>query len=462
MTTCNENLSINVNEQADVQYPRICVIMPRFYPLYSGHSIQMMKFLPRLIQMGLEPFVITGMIEGDPKTNSVRDLLRGWRGERQNVRWLPNLIRVVQSFIRSIHLTITYIRLHPQCFRQPSVTVDGVDIYRLPTWGPIHTIRKRFFSLSAAYYLIANRDQYDIIHLVGTGWHISVSILLSKVLKKKVVVEMVLLGADDPETIARKRFGKLNLIIWKQADYIASLSTALTESCLRMEMDSRKIIRIPVGVDIQIFCPIPDQESKMILRDKWKLPLEGGIVIFVGGIKKRKGIDLLIEAWSLIIKEKPNAYLVCVGPIGYTASARDFFEEQKQKIEMLNLQSKIIFTGRIDSVHEYLQAGDIFVLPSINEGLPNSVLEAMACGLPPVTSNIPGISQDIIRSAEEGMIVLDRTPEAFAVAILNLLESGTKRKAIGIAARGRIINCFSLTSRAQQYRDLYYSLLISQ
>lgn len=439
--------------------PRVCVVMSRFFPLFGGHIVQMMHFLPRLQQQGVSAFVVTGMVDGDPKTKSVRDLWRGLQeeGKGSNGRFAA-VRRAARAFVQSWRDTFGFLRRNPDCFRRPSLTERGVDIYRLPTWGPIQTIRSRILGFSVAWFLIRNRRQYDVIHLVGTAWHTPLSILLAKLLGKKTVVEMVLLGSDDPETIAGRRFGKMNLAVWQRADKIASLSPALTESCRRMNVAEDKVVVIPVGVDVTRFCPV-DAASQRALRQNLGLPAQGKIVLFVGGIMKRKGVDLLIDAWSLVSQTVPEAHLVCIGSIAFSAESRIFYEVQKRKIADLHLQDRITFTGRINNMTDYYQAADLFVLPSLSEGLPNSVLEAMACELPPVMSDIPGISRSIIRSEDEGTVFAERSPRSLADALLAYLQDDGRRAEVGRNARERIIEAYSLAYRTEQYKALYKELL---
>jgi len=445
-------------QRREAASPRVCLVMPRFHPLFGGHIVQMTRFLPRLQQQGIIAFVATGMVEGDPKTKSVRDLWGEIREERRNGR-MALFSRTLRAFTQSWRQTFQFIRQNPSCFRRPSANVDCVDIYRLPVWGPAKTIRSRTFAFSAAWFLLANCRRYDIIHLVGTSWHVSFSILLAKLLGKRTVVEMVLLGSDDPETIARRRFGRINLAIWKRADCIVSLSPALTESCQRMDVAEEKVEVIPVGVAMSRFSPLPDDAAKEQMRQKLGLPSRGKLVVFVGGIMRRKGVDLLIDAWSLVRQALPDAHLVCVGPIAFSADSRVFFEAQKQKIASLGLREAVTFTGRVDDVAAYYQASDVFTLPSVTEGLPNSVLEAMACELPPVMSDIPGISRSIIRSAAEGTVFEGRTPAALAAALLSYLQDDGRREVVGQNARQRIAEAYSLTYRTERYTALYRGLL---
>ena len=115
-------------------------------------------------------------------------------------------------------------------------------------------------------------------------------------------------------------------------------------------------------------------------------------------------------------------------------------------------------SGRVDNVDAYLRAADAFVLPSATEGLPNSVLEAMACGLPSVMSDLPGISWDVIRSEEEGILLPERSAAALAAALGDLLTDEQRRRSIGGAARARILDRFSIESRVERNAALYAEL----
>jgi glycosyltransferase involved in cell wall biosynthesis len=128
------------------------------------------------------------------------------------------------------------------------------------------------------------------------------------------------------------------------------------------------------GIDTQMFFPI-DIKQKQLLRKQLGIQNDDKIFISIGSLISRKDMGTIIEAFKK--NDDPDSFLIIAG----------------DGIERENLQKKssnnIIFLGNISNVNEYLQASDCFVSASLAEGLPNTVLEAMACGLPTILSDIP-------------------------------------------------------------------------
>jgi len=123
------------------------------------------------------------------------------------------------------------------------------------------------------------------------------------------------------------------------------------------------------------------------------------------------------------------------------------------------LGNYLIFPGRVEDVVSYLKASDVYVLASSHEGLPNSVIEGMACGLPPVMSDMPGISRDIIASSSEGILVSERSAEGFAAAVRKVLTDDTLRETMSRAARNRVEANFDLEVRAESLATLIRGLV---
>jgi glycosyltransferase involved in cell wall biosynthesis len=247
--------------------------------------------------------------------------------------------------------------------------------------------------------------------------------------------------------------------IWKRATRVASLSTAQTLAAREAGVPPERIVQIPVGVDTSRFTPESNPDRRRELRRALGLPDVERCVVFVGAIIARKGVDLLIEAWRSVRAEDPAALLVLVGPVDLNDEDRDFRAALRARIDALSLATSVYFAGRVDDVETWLRASDVFVLPSVSEGLPNSVLEAMASGVTPVMTDLPGISEDVIRSEREGCLLPERTPAELATALVALLPDASRREAIGIAARTRVVEEFSITARVERYCELYRGLL---
>jgi glycosyltransferase involved in cell wall biosynthesis len=159
---------------------------------------------------------------------------------------------------------------------------------------------------------------------------------------------------------------------------------------------------IPNGINQDVFrLPQPGEKEK--LRSKLLLPPSGKIVLYVGSIIARKGVDLLIESWARVLQNHPDATLVIVGSNtvrptfrGETVrnDAAQFIERIKVRITELGISNRVVLTGEVDNVEEYYRASDIFAFASHQEGLPSAILEAMASGLAPVLAPFNGFPMD--------------------------------------------------------------------
>jgi glycosyltransferase involved in cell wall biosynthesis len=117
----------------------------------------------------------------------------------------------------------------------------------------------------------------------------------------------------------------------------------------------------------------------------------------------------------------------------------------------------ILFAGRVEDVAPYLKASDLFILPSAAEGLSVALLEAMATGLPAISTNVGG-APDIIKHGQNGWLVPPDHPPALQTALLTLLGNTTLRSKMGKAARQQVVGRYSLPVVAARLRELYGKL----
>jgi glycosyltransferase involved in cell wall biosynthesis len=134
---------------------------------------------------------------------------------------------------------------------------------------------------------------------------------------------------------------------------------------------------------------------------------------------------------------------------------------EEQRLRQLasagGLAAKIRFVSASPHVHELLNAIDVFVLPSINEGMSNTLLEAMACALPVIATNVGG-NPEVVGDAGGGFLVPPADGEAIAGRLAQLQRLPDLRAAMGSAARQRIVESFSLAAMTRAYRELYLGL----
>ena len=189
------------------------------------------------------------------------------------------------------------------------------------------------------------------------------SYLIAKALKKPIVVKV---HGTDINSYTRY-FLRRNMIVCalSNSDKIIAVSSALKDQVVRIGVSSEKIVVIPNGVNTDLFKPMDQAEC----RRKLELPINKKIVLYVGNMVKVKGIDVLIEAFARL---SSDVLLVLVGDGPLEPMLR-------LRVKELGIEGNVILSRRTthNSVPFYMNACDVFCLPSRDEGCPNVVLEAM-------------------------------------------------------------------------------------
>lgn len=308
------------------------------------------------------------------------------------------------------------------------------------------------------------RDRYDYVHNFNSGFAFNrVSILIAKILGKKVVTETSLVGDDDPLSLGRilnwKDYFKpkyLRYIFYKMADKYVSKSEMITEIFKKSEIPMDKVAQIPYSVDIEKFKPI-SRENKIKLRRKIKIWEDGKIILFVGGINIRKGVHILVDAFISIEKKYPDLKLLIVGPT-YKYDQKYIIAIQ-DKIKSLNLGNKILLTEKnVSNVDEYMKSSDIFVLPSRQEGFPISIIESMSCGLAVVGSDIPEIAKTQITDGADGYVFPKGEVVKLAEVLTKILDDNETTMRICNNARKKAVKNWSVETVDKAYRELYSSI----
>ncbi|PLX75477.1 MAG: glycosyl transferase family 1 [Azoarcus sp.] len=208
------------------------------------------------------------------------------------------------------------------------------------------------------------------------------------------------------------------------ATSVFSVSDSLRQLMIRQGASPDHISVVGNGVDLAKFRPI----SKLDARRQLAVPDDGPILISVGGLVERKGFHRVIELLPALLKRFPRLhYLVVGGP----SPEGDMSAALREQVRGLGLEAHVTFTGPLspDRLHVPLSAADVFVLPTRNEGWANVFLEAMACGLPVVTTDVGG-NPEVINSPALGQIVPFGNASALEGGISAALENDWDRKRI--------------------------------
>ena len=257
-----------------------------------------------------------------------------------------------------------------------------------------------------------------------------------------------------PETIGVKTLRMLNENLadsCKRADHIITISEFSKREIIKyLGIERDKISVIPCAVDHQIYNDILDTESLSNIKKKYNI--DGNYFLYLGTLEPRKNIERLIDAFAILQKNIENSpVLVIAGKNGWN------YENIYRKVQEYNLNNKIIFTGYIESEEAVilLKGAFTFIFPSIYEGFGMPPLEAMACGIPVIASNVTSLPE-VVQDA--GYLVNPFIPEEICDAmyrVLNNQEERTQLKEKGLKRAKE----FTWNSSVKLLQEVYKRML---
>ncbi len=209
-----------------------------------------------------------------------------------------------------------------------------------------------------------------------------------------------------------------------------------------------KVIAIPTGIDISKFSP---ENADGNLRRELGLNSDVPIVGTIAILRRKKGHHILLEAIPLILQKIPEAVFVFAGD----GPQR---ENVLNKIKNLGLSNKVFMLGLRKDIPNLLKSIDLFVLPTLQEALGTSFIEAMAMEKPVIGTNVGGVSE-VIKSGVNGYLVEPNNSSALANAIIKMLQNKERAKMMGIEGRKIVQQNFTVERMCKKMYALYSSLL---
>ncbi len=205
---------------------------------------------------------------------------------------------------------------------------------------------------------------------------------------------------------------------------------------------AERIVRMASGVDAEHFHPgTSNVDATLPPRPR---------VVFTGRLHPQKNLDLLLDVWPVVAR-RTGAHLVLVGG----GPDRDRLAERARDLQVAE---HVHPTGPVADPADYLRAADVFALPSVAEGMSNSLLEAMSTALPCLASAIGG-NTDLLDDGRCGLLVAPDDRDAWTAALIRVLEDKEFARALGETARQRIESEFALPVVVDRYVALYHRLL---
>jgi glycosyltransferase involved in cell wall biosynthesis len=322
--------------------------------------------------------------------------------------------------------------------------VDDVEIVRIPFrqirfWGTWRFMR------ALKRWLIEHGRQFDV-------WYVSMLkhcawVAVSSSGRCRVPVVLRPEGSGPTGDVAWQEHalgGKLIRGRCRRAAALVANSSHVRAELEQAGMPPGRIRDIPNGVPVP---PTLDEIDRGAWRQRLGLKVTAPVAVFTGRLSPEKGLTDLIGAWKRVQAALPDAQLVIVGSGPQEHELRELAAEKPN----------IIWAGATQQPQRYLNAADLFVLPSHEEGMSISLLEAMATALPIVASDIPG-NRGLIESGRHGLLVPPKRPDQLAKSILLQLQAKTLAAGMGRAARQRVEEEFSITLMARRHVELFQSI----
>ncbi|GAB2556875.1 glycosyltransferase [Spirosoma areae] len=309
----------------------------------------------------------------------------------------------------------------------------------------------REFSRELYRYLHQHIHEYDVIHCHGL-WHFGT---LSPFMLDRTVAKVITIhGVLDRWVYAHNNWKKQVMdklaqkAFLRRADLIQINNTDEQQDVLRYLGHSHpNVVLIPNGVKMSDFAQLPPRGT---FRQKFNLPTDKKLVLFMSRLNAKKGLDLLLPGFQAYVQTHPDTVLALAGPDdGYEATTRQFIGQH-------NLSDSIHMVGMLtgDDKKAALTDADLFTLPSYSEGFSMAVLEAMAAGTPVLVSDRVGFGE-AIRRQEAGGLLDSLTPESVRVGLEKLLGDERLRQRIARNATAMLKQHYDIDIVAKQLLDEY-------
>lgn len=328
----------------------------------------------------------------------------------------------------------------------------GLYLYRFYLFG-VQALKWLILNVLMFFTFLMERKNMDIVHChLMVSPFTSAACRMGRLFGKKVLMKLG--DVYDLNVLEKYSLSQWHLRNFKRSvDLFICINQEIKKMLLRKGVQPGQIKIITNGVDTARFQPIEEDKKDALKRE---LSLSGKkLITFVGALKRKKGLDILLQSWRGLLGMSHNLLLILVG------RADNHAEYLQRLVKELNLSESVRFVGEVSDVSRYLGASDIFVLPSRSEGMANALLEAMSCGLPIVATAVGG-AKDAIENKKSGILVEPGNQEELREGIRQLIEDIQYAKTLGESARKRANDIYSFQKVTEDYLSLYQELVESQ
>lgn len=315
---------------------------------------------------------------------------------------------------------------------------------RLQPGTTVHNFQRRSgHDLRFVYelYRVFRQERPTIVHTHGWG-----TLVEGLAAARLAGVPFVVHGEHGTMDL-RQHTRRIQRWVWRRCDRVLSVSSRLAD---RMAAETgfprERIQTIRNGVDHARFAAASAQRGREIIIGAASAP----IVSIIGRLVPVKGHEVYLRSLANL-RERGVAFQGVIIGDGVRR------QELEQLARDLGLSAAVRFVGHHENVADLLAASDVFVLSSHSEGLSNTILEAMAAGLPVVATHVGG-ADELVTPGVNGLLVPKNNPDALAAAIADVLADPTRRRQMGVESRRIVETRFTMARMVEEYRDMYLSV----
>jgi glycosyltransferase involved in cell wall biosynthesis len=307
--------------------------------------------------------------------------------------------------------------------------------------GTFHSPKTLWQGMRFAQYIRKNRIR--IVH--SYGFYSNVFAVPAARLARTAIVVASIRDTGDVLTPAQR---KVQRMICRGADCVLVNAEAIRETLIEEGYAPRKIVVIRNGITLSRF---DKRHGRANLRQELGLPLSAPLVMVSSRLNQMKGISYFLDAAMILAPRFPDARFLVVGDGGNR-------KELEEYASRLGLGQRVAFTGFRGDVPDLLSEAAVSVLPSLSEGLSNSLLESMAAGLPVVATRVGGNSE-VVADGVTGFLVPPQDSAALAHATGVLLENKDLAARFGQSGKRRVTDLFSVERSVRETQNLYRRLV---
>ncbi|HLK68129.1 MAG TPA: glycosyltransferase [Bryobacteraceae bacterium] len=335
--------------------------------------------------------------------------------------------------------------LHLACLRNSGELLTELETLRVPREefriGPLYSPKTFWQGIRLARYV--RRNLIQIVHSYGFYPNVF-TVPVARMAGASIVVASIRDTGDILSPIQRR----VQKMVCKLADCVLVNAEAIRESLIQQGYDPCNIVVIRNGITVSRF---ERKQRGAILRQELGLPAAARLVGVFSRLNRMKGVEYFLEAAKVLAERLPDVCFLVVGDGGIRP-------ELEERAARLGLGGRIVFTGFRSDIPDLLSEAAVSVLPSLSEGISNTLLESMASGVPVVATRVGG-NPEVVEDGVSGLLVPPRDSAALAAAIGRILEDEQLASALGQAGMRRVSELFSIESSVHQTEHLYERLV---